>query len=204
MKVSVLSHDLSTNALGRAHVLARLLHEHHDVEIVGPALSGAVWAPLRGDTTVPLRVIPDTDAAAMATQVSGDLLYSVKELPTSLGVALEAQRQRPAATDRRHRRLGAGLPPRIDPGDVPEPLPGRDKVGRPDAPGRPSATLVLARGQGRPSRRRADAITVSSTWLAKRFGGTVIEHARDTSISTPPCSTARRRGRRSGCRPPRR
>ena len=32
---------------------------------------------------------------------------------------------------------------------------------------------------------RADAVTVSSTWLAKRFGGTVIEHARDTSALDP-------------------
>ena len=42
-----------------------------------------------------LRVIPETATAAMAAEVSGDLLYSVKELPTSLGVALEARRQRP-------------------------------------------------------------------------------------------------------------
>ena len=32
---------------------------------------------------------------------------------------------------------------------------------------------------------RADAVTVSSTWLARRFGGVIIEHARDTSVLDP-------------------
>ena len=185
VKISLLSHDLSTNALGRAHVLARLLHQDHEVEIVGPASSGKIWSPLRGDATVPMRIIADAAPAAMAAHASGDLLYSVKELPASLGVALEAQRQRPrpliADVDDwelgfRLEAIQAMLRSRF-----------RDET-------RWVARMLFGvhepQSLWRSARRerltgRADAVTVSSTWLAKRFGGTVIEHARDTSVLDP-------------------
>ncbi|BEP12281.1 hypothetical protein acdb102_05920 [Acidothermaceae bacterium B102] len=185
MKISLLSHNLSTNALGRAHVLARLLHQHHEVEIVGPASSGEIWAPLRDDTTVPVRIIPETATAAMAAEVSGDLLYSVKELPSSLGVALEAQRQRPRPliADIDDWELGFRLE------SIQAMFRSRFRhetkwVARMvfDVH-QPHSLWQSARAERLAS--RADAVTVSSTWLAKRFGGTVIEHARDTSTLDP-------------------
>ena len=36
--------------------------------------------------------------------------------------------------------------------------------------------------------RRADAVTASSSWLARRYGGTVIPQARDTSHFDPACA----------------
>jgi glycosyltransferase involved in cell wall biosynthesis len=185
MKISLLSHNLSTNALGRAHVLARLLCQDHEVEIVGPAPSGEIWAPLRDDDSVAVRVLPKLPPAAMAAEVSGDLLYSVKELPESLGVALEAQRQRPrpliADIDDwelgfRLESIRAMFRSRF-----------RDEtkwVARMLLDVHQPHSLWRAARAGRLA-ARADAITVSSTWLAKRFGGTVIEHARDTSVLDP-------------------
>lgn len=185
MKISLLSHDLSTNALGRAHVLARLLHQDHEVEIVGPASTGEVWAPLRDDPTVALRVIASAGAADMAAEVSGDLLYSVKELPASLGVALEARRQRPRPliADVDDWELGFRLESiqtmfrsrfRDETKWVARMVFGVHK---------PTSLWHAAKSERLPA--RADAVTVSSTWLAKRFGGTVIEHARDTSVLDP-------------------
>ena len=185
MKVSVLSHNLSTNALGRAHVLARLLRQDHEVEIVGPAPSGEIWAPLRDDSTIALRVIPEMDTAAMAAQVSGDLLYSVKELPASLGVALEAQRQRPRPliADIDDWELGF----RLESIQAMFRSRFRDEtkwVARMLLDVHQPHSLWRAARAGRLA-ARADAITVSSTWLARRFSGTVIEHARDTSALDP-------------------
>ena len=181
----MLSHDLSTNALGRAHVLARLLHQHHEVEIVGPASSGEIWAPLRDHLSVPMRIIPSGTIAAMAAEVSGDLLYAVKERPESLGVALEArkQRPRPVMVDVDDWELGFRLESiqamfrsrfREETKWVARML---FDVREPNSLWRTAWTERLA--------HRADAVTVSSTWLARRFGGVIIEHARDTSVLDP-------------------
>lgn len=185
MKISLLSHDVSTNALGRAHVLARLLHQDHEVEIVGPASSGKIWPPLRADSTVPMRIIRDAELATMAAEATGDLLYSVKELPASLGVALEAQRQRP-------RPLIAD----IDDWEMGFRLEAIQAMFRSRFRDETRWVARMLFGVHEPqslwrsARRerltaRADAVTVSSTWLAHRFGGTVIEHARDTSVLDP-------------------
>src|SRR5438105_9567488 len=94
MKVSLLSHDVSQNNMARAHLLWRMLATEHEVEIVGPAGHGQVWEPLRHQHDVTIRVVPQGPLAQMARYADGDLLYAIKPRPTSLGVALEARRQR--------------------------------------------------------------------------------------------------------------
>ena len=187
MRITLLSHDISDNGLGRAHVLARLLCTDHEVEIIGPAanrrdLGAAAARRCRTDPGD-----PDGPDPVMAGQADGDLLYSVKERPTSLGVALAARKVLPTTTDRRRRRLGAGLSVRRCGGDD-------GAAGSGTRPSGSPARLTDVRQPNNIYRtawteqqvRRADAVTVRRRrWLAKRFKGTVIEHSRDTSALDP-------------------
>jgi glycosyltransferase involved in cell wall biosynthesis len=173
MKISVLSHDLSHNCLGRAHVLARLLMPAHEVEIVGPALADGVWEPLRDQTDVPIRRVPLGSPSEMARHVDGDILYAVKPKSSSLGVALAVRRltHQPVIADVDDWEMSFFL----------------------DNPKWMARNLVDVRARHNVYRtawmehqtRSADAVTVSSTWLASKFKGTVVVHARDTATFDP-------------------
>lgn len=187
-RVTVLSHDVSHNCLGRADVLARLLAGRFDVQIVGPALGGRVWPPLEGGTAAPLRVLPArTRPGEIAAAADGDVLCAVKPRRTSLGAALRARAARgvPVLADVDDWELGFYLD------DLPWAL--RNSL-------RPrhvtSVWSVLAHER---LVRRADAVTVSGGWLQRRVGGPVVPHAR----SEPPAGSGERAATRSawGLRP---
>ncbi len=180
MKVSIVSFDLSDNATGRAELLARLLAPRYEVDVVGPRFGDGVWSPLAGSDiahrALPARRYPGflTDARALLRLVDGDVIYASKPRPTSYGVALAARRQRPRPLllDIDDWELGffyrSGL---------------RGRVGR---------LLNLANPNGLPwtwlCERRvgaADALTVASRFLERRFGGTLLPHVRDTDAWDP-------------------
>jgi glycosyltransferase involved in cell wall biosynthesis len=183
VKISILAFDLSDNATGRADLLARLLAPLGPVEVVGPRFGPAVWRPAR-DGGVAYRALPVTGASryprfsrhwrALIAQADGDVLYASKPRVTSYGVALAARRQR--------RR-----PLLLDVDDW--------EVGffrRGGAWGTLGRALNLANPNGLPwtwlmERRvgRADALTVASRFLERRFGGTLIPHVRDTEAWDP-------------------
>jgi glycosyltransferase involved in cell wall biosynthesis len=183
VKISVLAFDLSDNATGRADLLARLLVPLADVEVVGPQFGGAVWRPAR-DGAIAHKALDLRGAAryprfagrwrALAALADGDVLYASKPRATSYGVALLARRQRPR-------------PLLLDIDDW--------EVGffrRSGAWGTLGRALNFANPNGLPwtwlmERRigRADAITVASRFLERRFGGTLIPHVRDTEAWDP-------------------
>jgi glycosyltransferase involved in cell wall biosynthesis len=185
MKISLLSPDVSQNCMARAHLLYRMLSAVHEVEIVGPAFAGQVWEPLRGHDEVAIRVVPYGPAREMARHADGDVLYAIKPRPTSLGVALEARRQRarPLLVDIDDWESGflyddmiAMVRSRF-----------RDEtkwVARNlldvRSPNNAYRTAVMERLV-----RKADAVTATSTWLAERYSGTVIEQSRDTAALDP-------------------
>jgi len=175
VRISVLSHDLSHNCLGRAHVIASLLCDEHDVTIVGPVLGEGIWEPLRQDRTVRYRPVDrrlGTDGLVKAAD--GDLLYAVKPKGTSLGVALRArvERPRPVIADVDDWELGFFLD------DLPwlarNLLRPRDTNGL-------FATWSMERAV-----RRADAVTVASRWLQRRFGGVLIPQVIPDDDGRPP------------------
>ncbi len=170
VKVSILSHDVSDNCVGRAHVLGRLLTPEHEVEIIGPSPDGTIWGPLRDQRDVPIRVLA---ADQLVARADGDVLYAVKPRGTSLGVALAAQRRRPRPllVDVDDWEMGLFLD---DPTWMARNL---LDVG---APNNVYRTALMERRV-----RRADAVTVSSSWLARRFDGTVVVHSRDTDAFDP-------------------
>jgi len=46
MKISILTHDLSHNCLGRAYLLAKILQRHYEMEIIGPMFGEEIWKPV--------------------------------------------------------------------------------------------------------------------------------------------------------------
>ena len=86
-RVSILCHDVSSNALGRSLVLADLLRGATDVEILGVSSRPEIWAPALG-TSIPIRRGPvvsstrDLRAARqwLARVSRGDLLLISKAI----------------------------------------------------------------------------------------------------------------------------
>jgi len=180
VKVSVLAADLSDNATGRADLLARLLSSRYEVEVVGPRFGADVWMPAREGAIAQRSVkagrypgfaqrIP-----ALLELVDGDVLIASKPRPTSFGLGLlaRARRKRPLVLD-------------IDDWEV-------GFFSRSGAWGRTGRALNLANPNGLPWTwlveklvSRADAITVASRFLERRFGGTLLPHVRDTEAWDP-------------------
>jgi len=178
VKISVVSFDLADNATGRAELLARLLAPRHDVAVVGPLFGERLWPPLAGSPIahrgVPARRHPRfvADLPALARLVDGDVIYASKPRPTSFGLALLARRGRPLLLDVDDWELGFFY--------------------RSGAWGRVGRALNLGDPNGLAWTwlcerlvRAADAVTVASRFLQRRFGGTLVPHVRDTDAWNP-------------------
>lgn len=172
-RVSILCHTLSRNALGRAWVFAELLREDYEIELVASARPhDAVWLPLRDRDVRARRWFVRTwpafrhQAPRIAGElVTGDLIVAIKPRLHSYGLALAARRvrPRPVLLDIDDWELGFFSP-------------------WADAALAPLSWVSAASNlHTRWYFRRthlADAITVSSSELARRFGGVWIPHAR--------------------------
>jgi glycosyltransferase involved in cell wall biosynthesis len=172
-RVTILCHTLSGNALGRAWVFHELLRDAFDVDLVVSARgSDRIWRPLEQRGLRPRRWFVRTwpvfrwRAAELARElVTGDLIIAIKPRLHSLGLALVAQRQRPRPLllDIDDWELGFFS-------------------GWVDALCAPfswvSAASNLYTRWYFTRTHRADAITVASTVLARRYGGIWLPHAR--------------------------
>src|SRR5262249_3910733 len=183
VKISVLAFDLSDNATGRADLLARLLASRWEVEVVGPRFGDEVWTPARGGAVSHESLAVDGARRyprfagrwrELVDRVDGDLLYASKPRPTSYGTALLARRRRRRPLLLDIDDWGAGF------------------FRRGGGWGRFGRALNLANPNGLPWTwlmerlvSRADAVTVASRFLQRRFGGTLIPHARDTDAWDP-------------------
>jgi len=180
VKVSVLCFDLSDNALGRAELLARLLSPRYDVEVVGPQFADTVWRPVAQSAIrhrgVRARSCPGfaRTIPSLLRLIDGDVLYASKPRPTSFGLGLlaRARRGRPLLLDVDDWELGFFYRSGFWGG-----------VGRALNLGDPNglASTWIAE-QLVPS---ADALTVASDFLQRRFGGALVPHVRDTEVWDP-------------------
>jgi glycosyltransferase involved in cell wall biosynthesis len=179
-RISILSHTVSGNALGRAWVFAELLRDDFEIELVVAARDrDAVWAPLRAQVHGERRWFVRTwpafrlRAAALAReQVTGDLIIAIKPRLHSYGLALAARRTRPRP-----------LVLDIDDWELGFFSPWRDALLAPASWVSAASNLYTRWYFTRTG--QADAITVSSTYLAQRFGGIWIPHARRADAFRP-------------------
>lgn len=180
MKISVLCFDCSTNAAGRALLLAQLLTPRYEVEVVGPHFGDGLWRPAAG-AGIPFRSLAGArfpgflaTIPRLLELIDGDLLYASKPRPTSLGLGLLMKRRarRPLLLDIDDWETGffyhSGR---------------RGTIGR---------SLNLSNPNGLPWTwcmeklvTRADGLTAASRFLQDRFGGVLIPHVRDTDLFDP-------------------
>jgi glycosyltransferase involved in cell wall biosynthesis len=180
VKVSIVAFDLSDNATGRADLLARLLSPRYQTHVVGPRFGPEIWRPAR-EGSVEYQALAASRYPGFAARVpalldliDGDMIYASKLRPTSYGLALLARvrRRRPVIVDIDDWELGFFYRSGWWRG-----------IGR---------ALNLANPNGLPWTwltercvRGADAHTVASSFLQRRFGGTLIPHVRDTEAWDP-------------------
>jgi glycosyltransferase involved in cell wall biosynthesis len=180
VKISVLCFDLSSNAFGRAWLLAKALSRVYDVEIIGTSRKGNIWAPM-ADSEIPVKEFmwdryPKFSRIKknILDAIDGDLILASKLMPTSFGIGLQKKKTsgKPLVVDIDDWELGffyhSGF---------------WGKVGR---------FLNLSNPNGLPYVWRmerlvasADAISVSNQFLQKKFGGILLPHCRDTTVLDP-------------------
>ncbi len=178
MKVTVLSHDLSTNAGRRTHRLAGAISTFADVKLIGPASRSHRWLDLPAEPwihTVRKRRWPDFHAsfAELVEAADGDVLIPVKPHLASFAVALVASELRGVPVILDIDDLDVALSPRSGwPAD-----PAMTDLSRPKSP---LFVSLLTRATS-----AADAVTVCCHALRRRFGGTVIPQPVDTDLFDP-------------------
>lgn len=176
-RVSILCHTLAGNALGRAWVFHELLRDDFEVELVVSARpSDGVWKPLAQRGLEPRRWFVRTwpgfrwHAPRIARElVTGDLIIAIKPRLHSYGLGLAARRERrrPLLLDVDDWELGF--------------FSGWSDVGVAPFSWLSAASNLHTRWYFRRT-ALADAITVSSTYLAERLGGACIPHARPENV----------------------
>ncbi len=175
MKISILNFDLSNNSLGRAYILAKMLSKKYEVEIIGPKFGQKIWSPVAHDKTIKYRELSRSlwDCKENISKINGDIIYAVKPYGTSYGYALlkKLLNRKPVVLDEDDWDFGFFLDKptkqlmydilHVDLFNINNPI----------------YTYIFGK-----LAFLADANTVSSTFLQKKFGGTIIPHARDAKL----------------------
>ena len=180
MKISVLCFDLSSNAFGRAWLLAQALSKFYDVEIIGTSRRGDVWSPMK-QIEIPVKIFSwERYPAFLSVKksildvIDGDVIVASKLMPTSFGIGLKKKHLsgKPLIVDIDDWELGFFLHSGLF-----------GSIGR---------SLNFSNPNGLPYVWRmerlvhfADAISVSNRFLQKKFSGTLLPHCRDTSVLDP-------------------
>lgn len=182
MKITVLTPDMSHNCLGRAYALAEILRPRHEVEIAGPLFGDGVWSPLADGGGIPYRTVrvrgnfTSAQVLALRRQIEADVVYASKpQFPSfGLGVLLKLARQLPLVLDMDDWEKGFIL---------------EDRQTRPAGRNLRSALSAAVYdatvSMSEALTGLADRLTVASTFLQRRFGGTIVWHARDTDVFRP-------------------
>jgi glycosyltransferase involved in cell wall biosynthesis len=178
MKITVLSHNLSSNAAMRAHRLALAARQFADVTLIGPVEKSGLWPALPNEgwiRTVPERRFPafHRSFVELVRACEGDALIAVKPHLASYGVALVAAEQRQVPVILDHDDLDVAFSP---------PELWAKKKSTTDLKRPASAVFVSLLTKASSA---AQAVTVASTALQQRFGGTLLPHGCLTDLFDP-------------------
>jgi glycosyltransferase involved in cell wall biosynthesis len=174
-KISIISHDLSKNCLGRAYILAKVLADDYEVEIIGPTSNDKIWNPILSDTSVVYKKMGKiVNPVKFYKAVDGDIIYSIKPRTVSFGFALIVKilKRKKLVLDIDDWEVGFMKDFSLI-GIIYSVL----RFWRYD-----NVIFTWFLEKLIPF---ADAITVSNTFLQKKFGGSLIPHFRDTNIFDP-------------------
>ncbi len=178
MKITILSHNLSSNAALRAHRVAQAAREFAEVKMIGPVESSGLWPALPPEPwieTVRERRFPEfyesfLDLVALC---DGDVLIAVKPHFASFGAALVAGEARGVPVILDHDDYDMAFSPR----DLWAEKPSMADLRRPAS----AVYLSLLTKAG----GAAAAVTAASTALQKKFGGTLLPHGCVTELFDP-------------------
>lgn len=169
MKIVILSHNLTSNAVMRAHRLALAAREFAEVSLIGPAKHRGAWGALPQEPwihPVGAKSFPKffENVLELIAACDGDVFIAVKPYLASYGVALLASacRRVPVVLDVDDLDLELAHEPERNLAETLEDL--RDPTSL-------AYLRVLTQATG-----AASAITVSSSLLQARFGGTLVPH----------------------------
>ena len=180
MKISILCFDLSSNAFGRAGLLAQALSRFCDVEIIGPSRRGGIWAPM-SQIEIPVKKFEWRRYPGffrmrknILDAIDGEIILASKLMPTSFGIGLQ-------------KKKNSGKPLILDVDDW--------ELGffyHSGFWGRVGRFLNFSNPNGLPYVWRierlvgeADAVSVSNRFLQEKFKGALLPHCRDTSVLDP-------------------
>ncbi len=189
MKVSLVVSDLAGGGAVRAFLLAQILKQlAHEVEIVGFLFGKELYA-IPPDN-LPIVSVPGVNypqfLAAAGTafkKINGDVVYAVKPKATSFGLSLFKKLQgRPVILDMDDWELS------WHGGDDWQYRPSvkqfaRDVLKRDGALRFPDHPLYLQWMEGLV--KQADAVTIDTEFLQKRFGGVYVPNGKDTDLFDP-------------------
>lgn len=189
MKISILCSDLSSNCLGRAHLLGKILQRQYEVEIVGPVFGDGIWEPLADHKDIDYKPIKIGRFPASIVQLSklfagkidGDIIYVSKPSIASLlpGLFQKLFKRKPLILDIDDWERGFIREKYKDVSLF------RSSSAKQLKTAMRKYAVNTSSFLGEKLSRFADHITVSNTFLQNRFGGTLIWHARDTDIFNP-------------------
>lgn len=184
-RICLLCENVSRNSYGRAYALAMVLSRDYEVDIVGPRFGKSVWAPMVGlleSNGIRVTAVPGGNfpyclgsAVRLWRSIDADVIYALKPFPASFGIGLLYSRFRhvPVILDIDDWELGG--------------YKDKDRIelmkGILLDMGNPNNYVWMRVLYGHV--RRADAITVSSTFLQRMYGGVILPHGRDTSAMDP-------------------
>jgi glycosyltransferase involved in cell wall biosynthesis len=176
VKITVLSHNLSSNAVMRAHRLAIAASSFAEVTLLGPVEPKGLWPALPpgranrpGEPsiqTVPERRFPrfHTSMIELVDAADGDVLIACKPMLASYGAALLAAEKRSVPVILDLDDLDLAFTPREEWTKDPSLTDLR----------RPASAIYLSLlTKAAPA---ANAITVSNSELQRRFGGSLVHH----------------------------
>src|SRR5215472_186479 len=178
MKVTILSHNLTSNAAMRAHRLALAARHFAEVTVLGPVKDRGAWVPLPPEPwikPVEMKNLPKFFGTALEliTAAEGDVIIAVKPYLASYGVALLAAECRnvPVILDIDDLDIALAPKPQLDLQQALADL--RD----------PHSLLYL--NLLTKATAASSAITVASTTLQARFGGTLVPHGCPVELFNP-------------------
>lgn len=190
LKISLIVDDLSAGGTVRALLLAQIFHYlKYDVEIVGFQFGPAVYAePL---DHIPMVSIPGKNYPELLLNIkqifehiNGDIIYAVKPKPTSFGLALV-------------NKLSSNKPLILDMDDWEMSWYGGDNWQYKPSPKQLYRDIFKTGGQLREPNhpiyikflekfvKKADALTVDTSFLKQRFGGVYLPNGKDTELFNP-------------------